>query len=285
MRNRVLLTWQSAKDVPILPLAFIVVFVLGAVFADFIAPYPAEKISLAARLAPPFFLPGGSIDHPLGTDSLGRDILARLIYGARVSLLVSVLSILVGGGVGTAVGLMAGFYGRRVDAALMRITDAALAFPAILIALLLAVSMGPSLLTVVLAISLIIWSRYARILRGEVLSIKEKDFIAQARIMGCSAPRIILTHLFPNIVNTLIVLITLQVGEVILMEAALSFLGAGIPPPTPAWGSMTADGRDYFNSAWWVSFFPGLAIVLTVLSFNMTGDWIRDKLDPKLRQL
>lgn len=276
---------QFLRGVPIFPFVIMVVFIFCAVFADIIAPYPPEKMSLTARLSPPFFVEGGSMKHLLGTDTLGRDILSRIIVGARVSMIVSLLAILLAGGVGTTIGLTAGYLGGRVDAFLMRITDATLAFPGILIALLLAVALGPSFVTVLLALALIMWAFYARMIRGEVLSLREAGFIAQARIIGCSAPRIILTHLFPNVVNTILVMATLQIGIVILIEASLSFLGAGVPPPTPSWGSMVADGRDLFNRAWWISLFPGLAIALIVLSGNFMGDWIRDRLDPKLRQI
>lgn len=276
---------EALRGVPIVPLAILVLFIACALFSNVLAPYSPTKMSLAARLSPPFFLKGGSWAHLLGTDTLGRDVLSRIIVGARISLAVSVLAVLAGGGVGTTIGLIAGYLGGRVDSVLMRITDATLAFPMILIALLLAVSLGPSFSTVLLAIALITWARYARIIRGEVLSLKRVDYIAQARIIGCSPFRIIVTHLLPNVANTLLVLMTLQVGIVILVEAALSFLGAGIPPPTPTWGSMVADGRDLFDQAWWISFFPGVAIAMVVLSANFLGDWIRDRLDPKLRQL
>ncbi len=270
---------------PIFPLVILLGFVFCAIFADWIAPYPPEKISLSARLAPPFFVQGGNPAHLLGTDALGRDLLARMIAGTRVSMIVSLLAILLAGGIGTTIGLLSGFLGGVVDSVLMRVTDAALAFPGILIALLLAVALGPSFMTVLIALALIMWAGYARMIRSEVLSLREAGFIAQARIVGCSPLRIILTHLLPNVINTLIVLATLQVGTVILIEASLSFLGAGVPPPTPTWGSMVADGRDLFNRAWWISLFPGIAISLVVFSGNFMGDWIRDKLDPRLRQL
>jgi peptide/nickel transport system permease protein len=202
-----------------------------------------------------------------------------------VSLAVGLLAVLLASAVGAAVGLVAGFHGGRVDALLMRVTDATLSFPVILLALILAVTVGPSFTNVVIAIAVILWARYARVIRGEVLTLMQLDFIAQARLAGAGAWRIITRHLVPNTLNTLVVLITLQVGYVIIVEAALSFLGAGIPPPTPAWGSMIAEGRDFVTSAWWVSLLPGLAIMLVVLAFNLLGDWLRDVLDPKLRQL
>ena len=227
----------------------------------------------------------GSWAHPLGTDRLGRDMLSRIIWGSRVSLAAGVLTVLLASAVGAAVGLVAGYYGGRVDAGLMRVTDATLSFPVILLALILAVTVGPSFANVVIAIAVILWARYARVIRGQVLTLMELDFIAQARLAGAGGWRIITRHLLPNTLNTLVVLVTLQIGYVIIVEASLSFLGAGIPPPTPAWGSMIAEGREFVTSAWWVSFFPGLAILLVVLAFNLLGDWLRDTLDPKLRQL
>jgi len=267
------------------PLSIITLMVLTAVLANVLTPYSPIDISLPERLRPPFWEPGGSLAHPLGTDPMGRDLLTRMIYGARISLLVGFLGLCIGGGVGAALGLIAGYAGGRVDAFLMRTTDTALSFPIILFAILLVVILGGSLITVVLAVALVLWARFARVIRGEALSIRERDFVAQARIAGSSPMRIIVVHLFPNVLNTLVVLLSLQVGWVIIVEASLSFLGAGVPPPTPTWGSMIAEGRDYIASAWWVSFFPGLAILVTVLAFNLFGDWLRDALDPTLRQL
>jgi peptide/nickel transport system permease protein len=269
----------------LLPLTIITLMVATAALAEFLTPYSPTEISLANRLRPPFWEKGGSLSHPLGTDPMGRDLLTRMIYGARVSLVVAVLALLVGGGIGAALGLIAGYFGGRLDALIMRVADTTMAFPIILFAILFVVILGGSLATTVFAVSLVLWARYARVIRGEVLSLRERDFVAQARIAGCSATRIMLIHLFPNILNTLVVLLSLQVGWVIIVEASLSFLGAGIPPPTPTWGSMIAEGRDYIATAWWVSFFPGLAILATVLSFNLLGDWLRDAMDPKLRQM
>jgi peptide/nickel transport system permease protein len=269
----------------LLPLSTITLMVITAVLAEFLTPYSSTEISLANRLRPPFWEQGGSIRHPLGTDPMGRDLLTRMIYGARVSLVVAMLALLVGGGIGAALGLMAGYYGGRLDALVMRVADTTMAFPIILFAILFVVVLGGSIATTVFAVALVLWARYARVIRGEVLSLRERDFVAQARVAGCSSMRIMAVHLFPNILNTLVVLLSLQVGWVIIVEASLSFLGAGIPPPTPTWGSMIAEGRDYVATAWWVSFFPGLAILATVLSFNLFGDWLRDALDPKLRQM
>jgi peptide/nickel transport system permease protein len=277
--------FAGLKRVPVLPLAIITLVALTALLANLLTPYSPIDISLSERLKPPFWEKGGSLAHPLGTDPMGRDLLTRMIYGARVSLVVGLLGLLVGGGVGAALGMIAGYAGGRVDAFLMRVVDTTLAFPIILFAILLVVILGGSLFTVVIAVALVLWARYARVIRGEVLSLRERDFVAQARIAGCSSVRIILIHIFPNILNTLVVLLSLQVGWVIIVEASLSFLGAGVPPPTPTWGSMIAEGRDYIASAWWLSFFPGLAILVTVLAFNLFGDWLRDALDPTMRQL
>jgi len=270
---------------PVVSLAIITLFVLIALLAPLVSPGDPYEQSLRLRFRPPVWEERGSWAYPLGTDRLGRDLLSRMIYGARVSLAAGVVTVLISSAFGAAVGLVAGYYGGRTDAALMRVTDATLSFPVILLALILAVTVGPSFANVVIAIAVILWARYARVIRGQVLTLMTLDFIAQARIAGAGAWRIITRHLLPNTLNTLVVLITLQVGYVIIVEASLSFLGAGIPPPTPAWGSMIAEGRDFVTSAWWVSFFPGLAILLVVLAFNLLGDWLRDTLDPRLRQL
>jgi peptide/nickel transport system permease protein len=276
---------RAAGSWPVIPSLIIAAFVLVALLAPILTPADPYAQSLRTRLKPPVWEEGGTWSRPLGTDRLGRDVLSRMILGARVSLAVGVLTVFLAGAIGATVGLTAGYYGGRVDALLMRVADATLSFPVILLALILATTVGPSLGNVVVAVAVILWARYARVIRGEVLSLMERDFIAQARIAGCSAWRIITRHLLPNTLNTLVVLLTLQVGYVIIVEASLSFLGAGIPPPTPAWGSMIAEGRDYITTAWWVSLFPGLAILLVVLAFNLFGDWLRDTLDPKLRQV
>jgi peptide/nickel transport system permease protein len=276
---------RQSRRFPIIPVAIISIIIFTSVFAPLLSPHSATKPSLADRLTPPVWYSEGSWTYPLGTDALGRDIATRLMYGGRVSMMVALFTLLLGGGMGAAIGLVAGYYGGRVDMILMRLADSTLAFPIILFGILLVVTLGGNLYNIVIAIALVLWARYARVIRGEVLAIKSRDFIARARVVGCSTPRILLVHIFPNTLNTLLVLLTLQVGWVIIVEASLSFLGAGIPPPTPAWGAMIASGREYVDTAWWVSSFPGIAIMLTVISFNLFGDWLRDTLDPKLRNV
>jgi peptide/nickel transport system permease protein len=261
------------------------IVVLMAVFADWVMLHDPYEAVLSNRLRPPFWQDGGNLIHPLGTDSLGRGILSRIILGARVSVIVATSAIFLGGCIGTALGLLAGYYGKGVDSVIMRASDVMLAFPTIFLALLLAVVLGPSLGNLIVVLTLVLWARFARVVRGEVLSWKTRDFVALAKIAGASSLRIMLRHIFPNVLNTVVVMATLQVGFVILLEAALSFLGAGVPPPIPTWGSMVAAHRDYLATAWWASVFPGLAILLTVLALNLLGDWLRDALDPKLRQI
>jgi peptide/nickel transport system permease protein len=273
----------------IIPVTILTLLVLSAIFAEFLAPYDPDKINMTHRLRPPIFFERGakkgSTEHILGTDKLGRDILSRVIFGARVSLSISVIVILINSTIGTILGISAGYIGGRFEALIMRIVDISMAIPQILIAILFAASLGPSFSTVVIALTLLGWAGYARLIRGETLRLREADFVAQARIIGSSSFRIMVKHIFPNIINPLIILSTLQVGLIILLEAALSFLGAGIPAPTASWGSMVNDGRGLIDQAWWISAFPGIAIGLVVLSGNFFGDWLRDKLDPRLRRL
>ena len=262
----------------------IVGLVAAAVGAPLLAPHSPTEQSLPDKLRPPAWQEGGDTKYLLGTDTLGRDVLSRLLYGARVSLIVAAAALLAGGVIGLAVGILSGYIGGRVDSVLMRVVDATLTFPTILIALLLAVSLGQGLRTMVIAIAVILWARFARVVRSEVLTVKGRDFVALAQVRGCSHIRIMAVHIMPNVMNTFMVLLSLHIGFVILVEASLSFLGAGIPPPTPSWGQMVSDGRSHIASAWWLSFPPGLAILLVVLAFNLIGDWLRDWLDPRLRQ-
>jgi peptide/nickel transport system permease protein len=276
---------RTRRRVPWIPIVIIAIMLAMALFAPLLAPYSPIDQTLRDKLLPPFWVEGGSMTYPLGTDAFGRDMLSRLIYGARVSLFVAALALTAGGGVGLTIGIIAGYFGGLVDSLLMRLVDAAFTFPAILFALLLAVTMGQGLGTLVLAISLLLWASFARVIRSEVLTLKQRDFVALAKVRGCSSARIMLTHILPNVLNTFMVLVTLNIGVVIIAEASLSFLGAGIPPPTPTWGLMVSDGRGRIYEAWWVSLIPGIAITLLVLSVNVFGDWLRDRLDPRLRQL
>ena len=273
------------RQIPLGSMLIIGTMAFVAIFAPWLTPHSPIEQSLPDKLLPPFWEEGGSTTYLLGTDIFGRDVLTRLFYGARVSLMVTLLALTVGGGVGLMLGIIAGYVGGRVDAVLMRVVDAAFAFPTILFALLLAVTMGQGMDTLVIALSLFLWAGFARVIRGEVLALKQRDFVALARVHGCSPVRIMVAHILPNVLNTFMVLLTLNVGVIIVAEASLSFLGAGVPPPTPSWGLMVAEGRGKITSAWWLSLIPGIAITLVVLSFNLFGDWLRDRLDPKLRQL
>jgi peptide/nickel transport system permease protein len=269
----------------IIPMTVMAILVLTAIFAPLLAPYDPTEGNMLERRARAVFMEGGSTKHLLGTDHLGRDILSRLIYGGRVSLSVSLLVIFITAAVGSTLGITAGYLGGRIEGSIMRVTDVALSFPGLLLAILLAVGIGPGFWTVVIALSMLGWAGYSRMIRGEALRLRDADFVAQARIIGSSPLRIMIKHIFPNVVNSLVVIMTLAVGLMILAESTLSYLGIGIPAPTPSWGSMVADGRNDLDRAWWISFFPGVAIGLVVLSGNFLGDWIRDKLDPRLRRL
>jgi peptide/nickel transport system permease protein len=257
---------------------------LAAIFAPWLAPFDPLRGVLEDRLIPPAWQEGGSCTYVLGTDVLGRDILSRLLFGARVSLSVCALAILAAGCVGSALGIAAGYLGGWVESVIMRVVDLAISLPVILIALLFGVLFGPSFGNIVIIISLLLWSQFARMARGETLKVRQQDFIDLARTAGCSRFSIMWRHILPNVAGSLVVLATLQVGTVIIMEASLSFLGVGVPPPLPAWGSMIADGRSYVVSAWWLCIFPGLAVLLTVLAMNLLGDELTDALNPALRR-
>ena len=259
--------------------------VLCAVFAPYLAGQSPTDGDISAKLIPPLWMERGTTEHPLGTDRFGRDVLSRIIYGSRISLVVSLIAIVVAGSVGTTLGLISGYRGGLTDTLLMRLTDIGLSLPTILIAVVLVAVSEPSFGNVIFVIALLLWPRFARQIRGETLAVKEQDFVALAVVAGRSSTWIITRHILPNVVPTLLVISTLQVGYVILLEGTLSFLGVGVPPPNPAWGLMIADGRGFLATAWWISLFPGLAMLLTVLAVNLMGDWLRDHLDPKLRQV
>lgn len=258
-----------------LPALFLLLVLLSAVFADYISPYDPNQQDLANLLS------GPSWDHWMGTDSLGRDVLSRIFFGGRVSLLVGVVSVTFAAIIGVLLGIASAMANPTIGEAIMRITDLSLTLPGILIALAVAATVGPSLTNVILIIALLYWGQFARMARGEALSIRERDYVQAAYAIGCNPMRILWMHILPNLVNTIIVMSTLQVAAAILLESTLSFLGVGVPPPTPTWGIMIAEGRPYVELGWWSVTFPGLAIMGTVLAVNLLGDTLRDRLDPK----
>ena len=299
---------------PVFPIFIIVTLIVSAVFAPLVAPNEPIKQDLRAKTDAPFWYETcgtkqnpvnnsevpevpwldkckqtGENFYPLGADPLGRGLLTRIIYGARVSLVLAAVAIVVGTVVGTVLGLSAGYFGGIIDEVIMRLTDVATAIPYLLLALIIVIVLGQKVIingdVIVFVLALASWPGIVRLVRGQCLQLKSLDYVALAQIAGASTFRIMYRHILPGVTNTIVVATTLQVGSIILAESILSFLGAGVPPPTPTWGSMVADGRDYLSSAWWVAFFPGMAIFLTVLAFNFIGDWLRDRWDPRLRQL
>lgn len=276
---------QFVRNWPVLSIVILSVMVFIAVMAPLVSPHDPLFSSLRARNTPPIWYADGTWTYILGADTIGRDMLSRLFYGARISLMVMAFSLIFGTIIGTALGLIAGYFGGLVDEIIMRLVDIFLGLPFVLVAMVLALVLGTSLTTMIIVLAVLTWAGFVRNVRGEVLSLRERDYVALARIAGASLPRILLMHILPGVINTVLVIATLRSGQLILAESFLSFLGAGIPPPTPTWGAMIADGRNYLRDAWWISFFPGLAIFLTVMALNFLGDWLRDKLDPRLRQL
>jgi peptide/nickel transport system permease protein len=277
--------WSLVRELPAIPTLVLSLVIICALFAGQVAPHPPTDAELRMRTKPAAWVQGGSAAHLLGTDDQGRDILSRIVHGTRISLAVSLTAILLAGTLGTVIGLVAGYRGGLVDAVLMRLADIALSMPLILIAVVVAAVTGPSFRNVILVIGFLLWPRFARQIRGETLSIKENDYVALARVAGRSDAYIVWRHIFPNVVPSLLVISTLQMAYVILLEGSLSFLGVGVPPPHPAWGLMIAEGRHLVWTAPWVAAFPGIAMAVTLLALNMFGDWLRDKLDPKLRQV
>jgi peptide/nickel transport system permease protein len=271
---------------PLIPMSILGALLFVAVFANVLAPHDPEVGSLGERFRPPFWQQGGSEKFLLGSDHLGRDVLSRLIFGARVSIVVGFTAVLVAGVLGTGLGILSGYLGGWVDQVIMRITDTWLALPALTFAIFLAAVVGPSEMNIVIILGAVYWTRYARVIRGEVLSLKERDFVRLAIVAGCSKRTIMKRHILPNVLNSAIVLGTLMLGVVVVTEAALSFLGVGVPPPKPAWGLMLADGKKGLMAGyWWLTVLPGCCIMVMVLSANLLGDWLRVKLDPQLRQL
>ena len=284
------LAWRFAAfrvgGFPVIPTGIIVSIALVAILADALAPHNPEVGTLGDRFRPPAWQAGGSEKYLLGTDHLGRDVLSRLIYGARVSMVVGFTAVIFAGILGTALGILSGYLGGWVDQVIMRITDTWLALPALTFAIFLAAIVGPSEMNIIIILGAVYWTRYARVIRGEVLSLKERDFVRLAVVAGCSKSTIMRRHVLPNVLNSAVVLGTLMLGVVIVAEASLSFLGVGVPPPKPAWGLMLADGKKGLMAGyWWLTVLPGCCIMLMVLAANLLGDWLRVKLDPQLRQL
>jgi peptide/nickel transport system permease protein len=261
----------------------LLLIVLAAVFAPLLAPHSPYSQELSARLSPPVWMPGGSWDRPLGADDLGRDVLSRLLYGSRVSLMVSLTAAIIGSIVGTGLGIIAGYAGGHLGDLIMLLADAQLALPFLVLAIGIIAVVGPSLGVLIVLAGISGWTAYARVTRGLVLSLLEQEFVLAARTLGASTPRLLLRHIAPNLLSTVAVLATLQLASVVLLESTLSFLGLGVQPPEPSWGSMLGAGREYLNTAWWISVFPGLALMATILGVSLGGDWLRDVLDPNLR--
>lgn len=285
--------WHLFRRWPIAPVAVLFLLLVSGLFAQWIAPHDPEFQTLSARLAEPTIWGSDWYDeHPrvedryfFGADHVGRDVLSRVIYGSRISLLVIATALPAGVVVGTLLGLVAGYYGGKIDELIMRIWDIWAAIPFLLVALVIATVAGSGLWLVMGILALASWSAFVRNVRAETLSLRNREFVFQSRIMGASSLRVMLRHILPNLINTVVVIATLRVGGLILAEASLSFLGIGIPKSTPTWGNMISDGRGFLDDGIWISLFPGLALFLVVMSFNFTGDWLRDRWDPRLRQI
>ena len=269
----------------LLGLLVVLLVVFGALFAPLLAPHDPTEQDLSKRLLPPSWQEGGETSFVLGCDPLGRDILSRIIYGARISLIVGLLAVLVRGTGGVLLGLLSGYYGGWIESLLMRLGDVQLALPFLVLALAIMSVLGPGLRNVIGVLGITGWIFYARVVRSEVLSLREREFVQAARLVGARNLRILVRHILPNVSASVIVIATLDIAQMIILEASLSYLGMGVQPPTPSWGGMVAAGRDYLSTQWWVSTFPGLAIFITVMAINLVGDWLRDVLDPTTRGL
>lgn len=272
---------RRRRHLPWFALTILGVMLVCAVFAPFLAPHSPTQLNIINADRPPL----ETNSYFLGTDKLGRDILSRLIYGAQSSVVIAIIGLGGSAVLGTFIGVISGYIGGRLDDILMRLVDVTMAFPTILTALVVALYLGTGTGTLIVAVMASLWARFARMIRGDVRVIREHDFVTLARISGVNMPTILMRHILPNIVNTLMVVASLLVGEVILLQASLSFLGLGLPPGSPAWGVMVAEGRAVLSTVWWLSIFPGVAITVVVLAMNLLGDWLRDAFDPRLRQL
>lgn len=276
--------WRLVRRYPLVPVLILLILAVAGTAPGLISPHDPYEASLRQRLSPPMWAEGGARDHILGIDHLGRDVLSRLIYGARMSLVIAIAVVAISASIGTVLGITSGYYGGLVDDAIMRVVEITQSIPLLLLALIAAMVFGQSFALLVGVLAFWSWTGFARQVRTEVLHLRTREYVLNAKISGASTARIFLRHLFPGVSNIVIVLATLLVGNLILTESVLSFLGAGVPPPRPAWGSMISEGREFLSNAWWIATFPGAAIFLTVLAFNFLGDWLRDFWDPRLRQ-
>ncbi len=262
---------------------FLLILTFLAASAPLISPNDPSKVDIGIRLQPPYWMEGGSFRYFLGTDSLGRDILSRLIYGGQISILVGISAVIISGAIGVVLGLVAGFFGGKIDDFIMGLADIQLAFPFVLLAITIMAVLGPGLLNVIIVLGISRWVSYGRVIRGQVIAAREREYVEAARALGYPTYKVMFHHILPNVTAPLIVVGSFAVAGNIISEASLSFLGLGVPPKIVTWGGMLAEGREYLRLSWWLATFPGLAIMMTVLSINLIGDWLRDYLDPRMR--
>lgn len=277
--------WEFLRRWPVIPIFILTTLILMAILAPWIAPNSTRAGGIRDRHIPPAWAEEGTMEHILGTDHAGRDVFSRVLFGARISMAVAAISLVSGFFIGTTLGMVSGYAGGIIDELVTRFVDIWMALPFLMVALVAVMVFGQSLTLVLVLLALLAWISFVRIVRSQALQLKTTDYVALARVAGASHFRILLRHILPGVINTAIVIATLNVGVLILAEATLSFLGAGVPPPTPAWGIMVAEGSKYLSTAWWPAVFPGVAIFLVVMSLNFLGDWLRDRLDPMLRQI
>ena len=275
---------KGKRRVPIAAMILLAPLVIFGIFGSVIAPHETMIIDSPNALRPPAWMDGGSWSYLLGTDKFGRDLLSVLIVGARTSLIVCIVGVLFAGIIGVVLGLLAGYFGKWVDNVIMRVVDIVMSIPGILFMLLLAAALGPGIKTIIISMGLLMWCGYTRVMRGEVLSVKEREFVSMAKVMGVSRPRILWRHILPSVGSTVIVMASLQAGGAIMMEGGLSFLGLGVQPPYTTWGRIIAENRNVMTTAWWVPVFAGLLMIMAIWGFNVLGDWLRDVLDPKQRR-
>jgi peptide/nickel transport system permease protein len=290
-------TWMFMRRWPVIPIAVLATLIFCGVFAPVLATHDPYSGNIRSRQQPPPWLPDNMVsdvlivneevrgEHLLGTDHTGRDVFSRMLYGARISLVVAAIALLSGFVTGTTLGIVSGYSGGWIDEVITRIVDIWQALPFLMVALVCVLLFGQSTRLLLFLMVMLAWNPFVRVIRSQTLVVKNQPFVDLARVAGCSTIRILLRHILPGVINTAVVIATLSVGSLILAEAALSFLGAGVPHPTPTWGSMVSEGRGYLETAWWPTVLPGVAIFMVVMSLNFTGDWLRDRLDPRLRQL